>query len=224
MADELVTKEASYIESDNGGKKRGWHLKQSWAEIKSNAKNIPAYSPDELDMFFSDCKDGKHNNLGMYPYEVILERVKAYFNKISVPVYDEKDKDLIIGYTFSENPSVNDLGLYLNVDRQTFFNYCDLEYIMGLKQRCIWDEDARRSVFDILIKSRQLIESFYEKSLGENRNPAGLIYWLNNQKTGWTNQLEVIQAESKDPLQSKIDPTQLEAYARDMQAGIAEDE
>lgn len=218
---EMVMQEEAYIEGENIEKKRGWYMKKVWADVKSSASSIPAPSPEELDMYFGDVK--KRTELGMMPYEWVLDRIKAYFAKIVIPVVSKDDEtgiEEIVGYSYRESPTINDLGLYLNVTRQTFFDYCEPGYIEGLRQKCTWSMEERRTVLDALTKSRQLIESFYERGLAENRNPAGFIYWLKNQKTGWIDQVEVVQRESKKPLGNDLSTAQVEEQVKQLKSGV----
>ncbi len=45
--------------------------------------------------------------------------------------------------------------------------------------------------FDLIRKAYALIEDFYEQKLGDNRNNAGVIFWLNNRENSrWSNEQE----------------------------------
>ena len=62
--------------------------------------------------------------------------------------------------------------------------YNGREYIDGGTRGRISPSD-----FDLVRKAYQIITIFYESKLSENRNPAGIIYWLNNSlNEQWSNE------------------------------------
>ena len=82
-----------------------------------------------------------------------------------------------------------ELAAALGVDETTLSRYVSgkyngREYIDGGTRGRISPSD-----FDLVRKAYQIITIFYESKLSENRNPAGIIYWLNNSlNEQWSNE------------------------------------
>ena len=124
--------------------------------------------------------------------EDVLERVKGYFDSCLKVVIDADSGEPTT--TWVRNPTKSGLALILGIDKQTL-----LDYVKGVnsanKPFSSIKPDYKRVVaaedFDILRKAYAIIEDFYEQKLGENRNNAGTIYWLNNaHNTKWSNEQE----------------------------------
>lgn len=122
----------------------------------------------------------------------VLDRVAGYFNACLKIVEDEETGEQVT--TWKRNPTKSGLALALGVDKQTL-----LDMVRGLNSankpygadsfphnRRVHSED-----FDILRKAYAIIENFYEEQLGQNKNNAGVIYWLNNASNSkWSNEQE----------------------------------
>ena len=124
--------------------------------------------------------------------EEVMSKVIGYFNSCVKVVVDEDTQEKVT--TWVRNPTKSGLALCLGIDKQTL-----LDYVKGVnsdgKAYSRTNPDYKRIVatedFDILQRAYSLIETFYEEKLGENRNNAGTIYWLNNSgNTKWSNEQE----------------------------------
>lgn len=124
--------------------------------------------------------------------EEVMRKVIDYFNSCVKVVLDEDTQEKVT--TWVRNPTKSGLALCLGIDKQTL-----LDYVKGVnsdgKAYSRTNPDYKRIVatedFDILQRAYSLIETFYEEKLGENRNNAGTIYWLNNaNNTKWSNEQE----------------------------------
>lgn len=124
--------------------------------------------------------------------EEVMSKVMGYFNSCVKVVLDEDTQEKVT--TWVRNPTKSGLALCLGIDKQTL-----LDYVKGVnsdgKAYSRTKPDYKRVVatedFDILQRAYSLIETFYEEKLGENRNNAGTIYWLNNASNGkWSNEQE----------------------------------
>ena len=80
--------------------------------------------------------------------------------------------DLVSQYFNStERPTLSGLALYLNIDRQTLYNYKE-----------------RDEFFDIIKKATARVESIYEERAIYENNPTGVIFALKNM--GWSDKVE----------------------------------
>jgi len=70
----------------------------------------------------------------------------------------------------NETPTLSGLALFLNIDRQTLYNYKE-----------------RDEFFDILKKATSKVESIYEQRAIYQNNPTGVIFALKNM--GWTDRV-----------------------------------
>lgn len=124
--------------------------------------------------------------------EELITKVLNYFSDC-IEVVEDADTGKKVS-TWKRNPTKSGLALCLGVDKQTL-----LDMVKGLnssgKPYSITSPDIKRVVavedFDILRKAYAIIETFYEEKLADNRNVAGVIYWLNNAvNTKWSNEQE----------------------------------
>ena len=122
----------------------------------------------------------------------LQDKVKSYFSSCMRLAKDEDSGELIT--VWGKNPTKSGLALALGIDKQTL-----LDYVKGInsanKPFSSTNPDNKRRVavedFDILRKAYTLIEEFYESKLGDNRNNAGVMYWLNNaHNSKWSNEQE----------------------------------
>ena len=73
-----------------------------------------------------------------------------------------------------ERKTLSGLAVFLDIDRQTLYNYAD-----------------RDEFFDILKKARSKIEALYEERAIYEMNPTGVIFALKNM--GWTDKQDINQ-------------------------------
>lgn len=74
-----------------------------------------------------------------------------------------------------QKPTLAGLAYYLNIDRQTLYNYAE-----------------RDEYFDIIKRARDFIEFKYEERLIYENSPTGVIFALKNM--GWKDKSEVEQS------------------------------
>lgn len=163
---------------------RGQYMVRAWEEAKK-AGGI-AYSPQEIDNILNE-EEGK-----MLTREEVQGRISAYF-KSCLTIGEDEDTNEIT-YIWKRNPTKSGLALVLGVAPATL-----IEYVKGQTRKGEVYKQEGVSVmqkihtkdFDLLRKAYVLIEDFYEQKLGDNRNNAGVIFWLNNREnTKWSNQQE----------------------------------
>lgn len=85
----------------------------------------------------------------------------------------------------TERPTLSGLAVYLEIDRQTLYNY---------KQR---DE-----FFDIIKRATAKVESIYEERAIYENNPTGVIFALKNM--GWTDRVASDHTTKGDKIQAPI--------------------
>lgn len=162
---------------------RGKFGVMAWEEAKK-AGGL-ACSPSQLSDLF------KKEENEMLTREELLERVEGYFKGCITIRADDLTGEL--NYIWKRNPTKSGLALAIGVTPSTL-----IEYVNGITRKGhIYDQIPKtcRKVdtadFDILRKSYALIEDFYEQKLGDNRNNAGVIFWLNNRENSrWSNEQE----------------------------------
>lgn len=168
--------------NDVGEKKR--FMVRQWEELKKSGG--VTFSLDQMEQILQGG-DG-----AVLTREDVMNKVIGYFNSCVKVVVDEDTQEKVT--TWVRNPTKSGLALCLGIDKQTL-----LDYVKGVnsdgKAYSRTNPDHKRIVstedFDILQRAYSLIETFYEEKLGENRNNAGTIYWLNNaNNTKWSNEQE----------------------------------
>lgn len=137
----------------------------------------------------------------MLTREEVMNKVISYFNSCVKVVLDEDTQEKVT--TWVRNPTKSGLALCLGIDKQTLLDYTKGVNSDG-KAFSRTNPDYKRVVaaedFDILQRAYGLIETFYEEKLGENRNVAGIIYWLNNaNNTKWSNEQEIRLGTTDQP-------------------------
>lgn len=73
-------------------------------------------------------------------------------------------------FNSTERPTLSGLAVYLEIDRQTLYNYKE-----------------RDEFFDIIKKATAKVESIYEERAIYENNPTGVIFALKNM--GWTDRV-----------------------------------
>ena len=163
---------------------KGQFMKRNWEELKKSGG---------IALPISDIKAIlEEGDVEMLNREEVLERITNYFNSCLRIAIDENTGEQVP--TWVRNPTKSGLALALGVDAQTLIDY--VKGVNSTGRGFSWtNPDAKRVVsnedFDIVRKAYALIESFYEEKLGDNRNNAGVIYWLNNTANSkWSNEQE----------------------------------
>ena len=158
-------------------------MQRQWEDLKKSGG-----------LSFSEAEIGRILEGGeeVFSRQELLDRVKNYFASCVKQAIDEDTGQAVT--VWARNPTKSGLALCLGISSQTL-----IDYVKGKnsedKPYSIDRPDKKRNIavedFDILRKAYSLIEMFYEEKLGENRNNAGVIYWLNNTaNTKWSNAQE----------------------------------
>ena len=120
----------------------------------------------------------------------LSNRIIEYFKSCIDEVLDVETGQ--IEKVWKKAPTKSGLCLVLGIDIKTLSNYLKDERSDGLPFNNAADEHCKRVVsrndFDLLHIAVNVIENFYEGKLSENRNCAGIIFWLNNLRNpAWSN-------------------------------------
>lgn len=173
------------MENSKKDDNRGQHMVRAWEEAKK-AGGI-SYSPEQIETILEERGDM------LLTREEVKSRITAYFGSCLTVTQDEDSGEL--SYIWKRNPTKSGLAMALNVSPQTLIDYIKGSDRHGnqYKEYCNITNRQRinTSDFDLLRKAYTLIEDFYEQKLGDNRNNAGVIFWLNNKEnTRWSNEQE----------------------------------
>lgn len=173
------------MENSKKDDNRGQHMVRAWEEAKK-AGGI-SYSPEQIETILEERSDM------LLTREEVKSRITAYFGSCLTVTQDEDSGEL--SYIWKRNPTKSGLAMALNVSPQTLIDYIKGSDRHGnqYKEYCNITNRQRinTSDFDLLRKAYTLIEDFYEQKLGDNRNNAGVIFWLNNKEnTRWSNEQE----------------------------------
>ena len=164
--------------------KKGRFMVRQWEDLKK-AGGV-TYSIEQITEMLQE------GEVKVLSRDEVLARVTRYFNSCVKKVVDDDTGETVT--TWVRNPTKSGLALSLGIDKQTL-----LDYVKGVKSDNkpfnVEAPNARRIIatedFEILRRAYALIEVFYEEKLGENRNNAGTIYWLNNaHNSKWSNEQE----------------------------------
>ena len=162
---------------------RGSYVSSQWQDLKKSGGL--AVTPQILQELLTA---GGENVLTR---DEVLERVKSYFMSCMAA---EKDAEGNVFYRWARNPTKTALALSLGVSVQTLTSYVNGFDKHGFIYKEIPRDGVQRidtSAFDILRNAYMLIQTFYEEKLGENRNNAGVIFWLlNSENRKWSNEQE----------------------------------
>lgn len=181
--------------TENKGK--GVFMRKTWEELKQ--AGCPAMPLSEIENFI---KGGDR----VLTREEVQDCIFGYFDRKLQTVVDEDSGELVT--IWKSAPMKGELAAALGIDETTLSRYVSgkyngHEYVGGRTRGRISPSD-----FDLVRKAYQIITIFYESKLSENRNPAGIIYWLNNSlNEQWSNeQTFKIKAEENNsnmPQQSR---------------------
>jgi hypothetical protein len=103
--------------------------------------------------------------------EELQKAIDGYFDKCIATQYDKelgKNIEIIV-----IPPTVSGLAVELDTTRQTLVDY-----------------EGKDGFIDTIKKAKQKIESYAERALVTNRNPAGVIFSLKN-NYGWVDKQEI---------------------------------
>lgn len=161
---------------------RGIFAIEQWQEMKKAGGVAPSIAEIENILQGSDTEM-------VYTREEVITRISNYFQSCITDTTDEETGEVV--RVWCRNPTKSGLALSLGLSSQTLIDYVSGLRSDGYAYSC--NENSRRIIsnkdFDILRKAYSLIEMFYEEKLGENRNNAGTIFWLNNlQNNRWSNE------------------------------------
>lgn len=152
----------------------------------------------------------------MLTREEVKNKISAYLQSCITMSQDEETQEF--NYVWKRNPTKSGLALALSVSPQTLIDYVKGSDRRGNTYKPEGENKGRQKIatadFDLIRKAYILIEDFYEQKLGDNRNNAGVIFWLNNKEnTRWSNEQEFkFSAESK--AETTLPPTPEEIAAR----------
>lgn len=164
---------------------RGQYAALAWDEAKK-AGGI-SYTPDQIQAILEERDDV------VFTREEVKNRISAYFQSCLTLSKDEETQEE--NYVWKRNPTKSGLAIALGLSPQTVIDYvkgCDRR---GNTYKSEYGDKTRQKIatsdFDLLRKAYTIIEDFYEQKLGDNRNNAGTIFWLNNKEnTRWSNEQE----------------------------------
>lgn len=173
---------------------KGVFMKRQWQELEKAGS--PAMSMNEI----SDFLEGGEK---MLDRTEVINIIKRYFERKLQTVINEDGEEITVWKTA---PRKNEFAAALGVSANTLARYVAGEY--DGREYCEHPTKARvrKSDFDLIRKAYQIITDYYESKLPENRNPAGIIFWLKNANNEvWSDEQNVkIVADSgrgQDPQQ-----------------------
>lgn len=192
---------------------KGVFMKKTWEELQKAGS--PAMSMDDIINFLE--VDGK-----MLERQEVMNIVKQYFDRKLQKVADEYGN---VATIWLSPPRKAEFAAALGVDTTTLARYVTGEYngnqYAGGKTRGRVNKDD----FDIVRKAYQIIQDYFEGKLPENRNPAGICYWLNNSANEkWSNEQSLhISAETTRQNEPQLSRDELIQIAESNGAGALED-
>ena len=164
---------------------RGQYMIRAWEEAKK-AGGL-SYSPEQIQAILEERDDV------MLTRSEVKNRISAYFQSCLMLSRDEDTHE--VNYVWKRNPTKSGLALVLGLSPQTLIDYVKGSDRRGNIYKAEGENKGRQKIatadFDLIRKAYILIEDFYEQKLGDNRNNAGVIFWLNNKEnTRWSNEQE----------------------------------
>ncbi len=164
---------------------RGQYMVRAWEEAKK-AGGL-SYSPEQIEAILGERDDI------VLTREEVKNRITTYFQSCLVLSQDEDTQE--VNYVWKRNPTKSGLALALGLSPQTVVDYVKGSDRRGNIYKVMGENKGRQKIatadFDLIRKAYILIEDFYEQKLGDNRNNAGTIFWLNNKEnTRWSNEQE----------------------------------
>lgn len=164
---------------------RGQYMVRAWEEAKK-AGGL-SYSPEQIEAILEESDDV------VLTRAEVKDKISAYFQSCLMLSRDEDTQEE--NYVWKRNPTKSGLALALGVSPQTVVDYVKGTDRRGNIYKAEGENKGRQKIatadFDLIRKAYTLIEDFYEQKLGDNRNNAGVIFWLNNKEnTRWSNEQE----------------------------------
>lgn len=196
---------------------RGQHVVTAWQELRKSGGI--AYSPEQLDVLLQGGDDR------MLTREEVTERIRSYF-LTCMTVEEDENGELI--HAWKKNPTKTGLALALGVSNQTLCDYVKgvdrkgNNYKLDMKKN---PQKVNTADFDLIRKAYQIVEDFYESKLADNRNNAGVIFWLNNREnTKWSNEQEFKFGSVEDQERQVVSVSELPRFNNQMiDSGILSD-
>lgn len=164
---------------------RGKFAVMAWEEAKRVGGL--SYSPEQIQTILEESGDE------VLTREEVKSKISAYLQSCITLSQDDETHEL--NYVWKRNPTKSGLALALGVSPQTLIDYVKGSDRRGNIYKLEGENKGRQKIatadFDLIRKAYILIEDFYEQKLGDNRNNAGVIFWLNNKEnTRWSNEQE----------------------------------
>ena len=172
-----------------------------------NTKPLPAISWEELRKggtlaprkdYIKKMLEGDDD--AVLSRQEVLDRVLGYFYSCIKDYRDENTGE--IASLWVKNPTKKELAGVLGITSQALIDYVH-GYRSNGQPYSRDNPDHKRRIatedFDILRKAYELIESYYEGQLANNKNNTGSIFWLlNSLNSNWTNEhTTIIKTEEK---------------------------
>ena len=158
-----------------------------WALEEAKKAGGLSYSPEQIQAILEERDDI------VLTREEVKNRISVYFQSCLTLSEDEDTQEF--NYVWKRNPTKSGLALALGVSPQTVVDYVKGSDRRGNIYKREGENKGRQKIatadFDLIRKVYILIEDFYEQKLGNNRNNAETIFWLNNKEnTCWSNEQE----------------------------------
>lgn len=164
---------------------RGINGVQRWAEIAKAG----GLAPTPTDIQNLVCAKRKEP----YTREELRQKIAEYFAECTSTEVDQETGETVT--VWKTAPTKGRLALKLGISAQVLIDYVHnghgaghgLPY-QGRNKKQLVDE----SDFDLLQNAYQLIQSYYESLLSQNRNNSGSIFWLlNSDRAKWMNETKL---------------------------------
>lgn len=162
--------------------RKGNFMRKTWEELQKGGSLAPTFSEIE-DLIREDQNK-------VLRREEVQDIILQYFKSKLQKVVDDDTGEIVT--IWRSAPTKTELAAVLGVDPVTLSRYVagkynGRSYVDGGKVGRVSPDD-----FDLVRKAYQIISNYYESKLHENRNVAGVIYWLNNSlNPHWSNEQTV---------------------------------
>lgn len=166
-------------------KKPRW-MQQFKEDLEKNPPSAP--SPEFIKDLFTTPKGGRPPRFTSC--QELEQLIGEYFSSKIVPVVDD-ETDVVIGYKWRERITLGGLALWLHMGRSTLCEYAQSgEFAETIK------------------KAKNIVESYNENALLDNRNPAGICFIMKN-GFGWRD-IQEYKVEPVNPLGDQPTPEELQ--------------
>lgn len=183
---------------------KGNFMRKTWEELQKGGSLAPAFSEIE-DLIRED-------QTRVLRREEVQDIILQYFKSKLQKVVDDDTGEIVT--IWRSAPTKTELAAVLGVDPVTLSRYVagkynGRSYVDGGKVGRVSPDD-----FDLVRKAYQIISNYYESKLHENRNVAGVIYWLNNSlNPHWSNE-QTVTLKTEDNNQNIPQQSREEIAAR----------